>query len=155
MTAHADVLGKGDFDRDLPTALVQAREFDCSPIDMSLACGDLSLYRAEMNLPETLGHERRKVFPHHYGQLVTKHPRCRRFAYRMVLLSSIEMIPSVAVSNLHLDVITRSRRLKQGEPPVRDVRQIKGSWDNLMATVGVVSPARVALRCVCSRPNPA
>ena len=30
-----------------------------------------------------------------------------------------------------------------------------GSWDNLMATVGVVSPARVALRCVCSRPNPA
>src|SRR6516225_4740106 len=49
MTAHPDVLGKGDFDRELSTALVQAREFDCSPIDMSLLCGDVSLYRAEMN----------------------------------------------------------------------------------------------------------
>jgi hypothetical protein len=27
--------------------------------------------------------------------------------------------------SLHLDVIARSRRLKQGEPPVRNVRQIK------------------------------
>jgi hypothetical protein len=27
-----------------------------------------------------------------------------------------------------------------------------GSWDNLM---GVVRPTRLALRCVCSRPNPA
>ena len=32
----------------------------------------------------------------------------------------------------------------------------KGSWDNLMAKGGVVSfPTRLALRYVCSRPNPA
>jgi hypothetical protein len=33
--------------------------------------------------------------------------------------------------------------------------QYLGSWDNLMAKVGVVRSTRLALRCVCSRPNPA